>query len=106
MTQTPTANPAPRLTGLLAEDPDLVDRIFEYLIDQCPALAQVAPDIDKAKAAVRNEFGGQAPYIRKDRAACTASQVLSLFNGKNAREVARKLGVSRATVYRHLKRAG
>jgi len=35
-----------------------------------------------------------------------ARKVLALFNGRNAREVARKLGISRTSVYRYLKQPG
>ena len=41
-----------------------------------------------------------------DRRLRTARQVLRLFNGCNATEVARELNVGRATVYRVLKQAG
>jgi DNA invertase Pin-like site-specific DNA recombinase len=35
-----------------------------------------------------------------------AQQILELFNGRNAREVARAIGCGRATVYRVLKQHG
>ena len=43
---------------------------------------------------------------RKDKGDRLATQVLSLFNGRNATEVARCLNISRATVYRLLKQPG
>jgi Mor family transcriptional regulator len=95
---------------MLAANPDMVDRIFEYLLQEVPEmLTHIAGTrIEQAKQAVRDEFAGQEAYIRV-RTASTAEelahQVLSLFNGRNATEVARKLQISRATVYRKLKQA-
>jgi DNA invertase Pin-like site-specific DNA recombinase len=99
-----------------APEPDLVDRIFDYILAD-PALANsmgpTAADRHKAvlklKPKVRAEFRGEECYIAGRPA--TARQevvvgVLRLFNGRNASEVARKLNVSRATVYRYLKQPG
>jgi transcriptional regulator of acetoin/glycerol metabolism len=88
-------------------DPDLVDRIFDYLLSEFPQIA--GGSIDKAKRAVRAEFAGERPYLAArgsvERQAL-AQDVLRLFNGRNATEVARRLGISRPTVYRYLKQAG
>ena len=94
------------LQDLLDANPDLVDRIFDYLLDQLPQLAGNADGIDRAKAAVRAEFAGEETYIQKRSSKELAGEVLRLFNGRNATEVARKLGVGRATVYRYIKQAG
>ena len=63
----------------------------------------------RKKEDVRAEFRGEECYIagmpataRQER----VSQVLALFNGRNSSEVARRLGISRKTVYRHIKQAG
>jgi len=86
-------------------EPDLVDRIFEYIAKEMPHVKDVA----KHKEAVRAEFGGESCYVAKksqaDRAELTA-KILALFNGRNPVEVARKLGISRATVYRKIKQPG
>jgi DNA-binding NarL/FixJ family response regulator len=97
-------------------DPDLVDRIFDYILAD-PALAEAISKqakaqqdtIDKLKDSVRAEFKGEKCYIsgmpttkRQER----VSRVLALFNGRNATEVARKLGICRATVYNDLKQPG
>jgi len=88
-------------------DPDLVDRIFEYLLSEFPQLA--GRDLAKAKRAVREEFRGEEVYIAgrgpAERSQLAAA-VLSLFNGRNASEVAWRLNIGRATVYRLLKQAG
>ena len=91
-------------------DPDLVDRIFDYLRD-VPGFAAAVPAADelKLKAAVRAEFAGDRARIgpRTESARqLIASQVLMLFNGRNATEVGRRLGIGRATVYRILKQSG
>ena len=87
-------------------EPDLVDRIFDYIVEQLPELSERA---DEVKEAVREEFAGIETYIQKRRDVTRqklAIQVLSLFNGRNVSEVARKTGTSRATVYRLLRQAG
>lgn len=99
----------PHLQALIAAEPDLVDRIFDYLLTEFPQLG--GPEFADAKQAVRNEFGGSEAYVRLPRGRAEASQetarrVLELFNGRNATEVARSLKISRASVYRALKQAG
>lgn len=97
----------PRTSKTAQNDPDLVDRIFEYLLKEFPHLD--GPKIFKAKSAVRSEFSGERPYIpsksQRDRAELAMS-ILEHFNGRNATEVARRLGIGRTTVYRLLKQAG
>lgn len=100
----------PQLEVLVAKEPDLVDRIFDYLFTECPEfLRHVAGDrVEEAKQAVRDEFAGQEVYIAARSASASeqlAFEVLSLFNGRNATEVGRRLQISRATVYRKLKQA-
>lgn len=109
MTKPTTARPPDRLQQLLASDPDLVDRIFEYVVDLIPEISGTPARLAEAKSAVRAEFRGERHYIRGDRNTerqALARQVLSLFNGRNATEVARRLRISRATVYRLIKQAG
>lgn len=84
-------------------DPDLIDRIVEYLRDILDAEV-----LEQVRADLRAEFAGESLYIprvgqteRQKRLAA----VLRLFNGRNASEVARRLGISRATVYRDLKQS-
>lgn len=105
-----------QLPRLLQAEPDLVDRIFDYILSD-PALAQAIQQsvlaeknsVIKLKAAVRAEFRGEECYIAERPATVRqqqVSQVLTLFNGRNSTEVARRLGISRATVYRHIKQSG
>lgn len=88
-------------------DPDLVDRMFEYLLEQFPQIPR--QKIARAKADFRDEFGGEEYYVRTqphEARARRVAQILALFNGRNATEIARKLQISRATVYRIIKQAG
>jgi Mor family transcriptional regulator len=108
--------PSKKLDTMLTADPDLVDRIFDYILADpalAAAIAKVAEAskeaIPKLKTAVRAEFVGETCYISNysptDRQR-RVKQVLALFNGRNATEVARTLQISRASVYRCLKQPG
>lgn len=100
-------NTQPReLQALLAAEPDLVDRIFDYLLAEFPQLAGDAAGVERAQAAVRAEFAGEEVYIQKRSSKEIAAEVLRMFNGRNATEVARRLRIHRATVYRYIKQAG
>lgn len=97
----------PNLQALIAQEPDLVDRIFDYLVGCVPEMRSV--DLSGHKAAVRDEFAGAREFIRSNRSQRSkdlADEVLRKFNGRNATEVARELGITRPSVYRILKRAG
>lgn len=91
-------------------DPDLVDRVFDYVVELLPELGGTPERIDEVKQAVRDEFAGEKAWVRSERrkqaSRDLARQVLSLFNGRNASEVARRLNIERPSVYRILKRAG
>lgn len=96
----------PDLAALIAAEPDLVDRIFDYILAEFP---QISASVQKHKAAVRAEFKGEECYIAGKPATARqqqVSQVLALFNGRNATEVARRLQIGRSTVYRVLKQSG
>jgi len=87
-------------------NPDLVDAIFAFIQAEFPDFAQRAAELKKE---VRREFSGIEIYIpRRSQAAREqlAKEVLSAFNGRNAAEVARRLGIGRATVYRIIKQDG
>lgn len=92
-------------------DPDIVDRIFDLLRDH-PEMPDLAPTVlSEVKATIRSEFRGERIYIAGNPDAAREQQeraaaVLGLFNGRNASELARTLGIGRATVYRYLKQAG
>lgn len=100
----------PALKDLIRAEPDLVDRIFDYLLAEFPQIAGQPPEkIAATKTAVRAEFKGEECYIAGRPSSARqelVSNVLAMFNGRNATEVARRLRVSRATVYRVLKQPG
>lgn len=85
---------------------DLVDRIFDHLAASLPAWS--AKELEQAKAAIREEFGGQAGVFKRSPAEKEKirAQVLGQFNGRNASELARELKIGRTTVYRLLKQPG
>lgn len=88
------------------DDQDLVDRIFDYVVELIPEIRDRAKEV---KTAVREQFTGETTYIRKrsvQEREELAQEVLSRFDGRNATEVARVLKISRATVYRVLKQPG
>lgn len=97
---------APKTFEEVTADSDLVDRIFDYVVELIPEIKDRS--LDHVKQAVRQEFAGDRVYIqaRTSSSYRLAAQALELFNGRNATEVARKLQVSRATVYRLLKQPG
>ena len=103
---------APGLFDQPPADPaeaDLVDRIFDYIVTQLPEAAAALPRVDELKADVRAEFAGSMCYVAiapKTERGRRVSEVLRLFDGRNATEVARRLNISRATVYRLIKQSG
>ena len=90
-------------------EPDIVDRIFDYLLQACPDMGERFGDLKALQDDVRTEFAGRETYIRSRSAIerqARVQKVLALFNGRNASEVARELHMSRPHVYRILKQAG
>ena len=90
----------------LFDNADLVDAIFAFIEEEFP---QMASRTAQLKDEVRREFNGIEIYIpRRSRAARDklTRDVLNLFNGRNATEIARRLGIGRATVYRIIKQEG
>jgi Mor family transcriptional regulator len=109
MPQPPAPRPPEGLQRLLEAEPDIVDRIFEYVVELMPEIAGKPAKVTEAKAAVRAQFAGDRAYVKSrgdDARRQLAGQVLGMFNGRNATEVARRLRISRATVYRYLKQSG
>lgn len=105
---TPTAATSTPQPQPLDDQPagDLVDRIFELLATH-PRMPAIPPrELFRVKAEVRAEFAGTRQHVRRVSLSAGAADVLALFNGRNATEVARHLNISRATVYRVLKQHG
>lgn len=91
--------------GSIFNNPDLVDAIFAYIFAEFPELAERIADM---KEATRREFCGQQTYVKRSQSARDAlsREVLAMFDGRNASEVARRLNIGRATVYRIIKQGG
>mgnify|MGYP000641430792 CR=1 FL=1 len=98
--------PAAMTAAASASNPDLVDAVFEFLLREFPEVGRL--NLDELKQMTRDQFAGDRAYVRRlqePRQLQNLGQVLALFNGRNASEVARRLGIGRATVYRLLKQA-
>jgi DNA-binding phage protein len=107
----PSPQPEPPAADSPFRDPDFVDRVWAYMLQSWPQrLADIAPtEVEDVKQYIRQSERGERPYITPAGDAARerkAQQILSCFNGRNATEVARMVGCSRATVYRVLKQAG
>jgi hypothetical protein len=85
-------------------EPDLVTAIFDVLIESHPDLMALR---EQGEAAVRHRLKGlRGTVTDRPDSDTLARRVLALFNGRNPREVARRLGISNRSVYRVLKQAG
>lgn len=87
---------------------DLVSRIIDRLKTMRPELSD--SDAHHIERNIRAEFSGEQVYIRaerrkRDRQELTA-EVRRRFNGRNARQIARVLGIGKTTVYRILQQEG
>lgn len=101
------SQPARLAPTLPVHEPDLIDRLFDLLAEYYPELGDAR--LHEMAQCVRAEFGGDFGYVAKRSAVARrrlAAEILALFNGRNATEVARRLGISRPTVYRYIKQAG
>ena len=104
VTQAAQLTPVQSAEALSRAEPDLVTAIFDVLIESHPLLAQVRED---GEHAVRHRLKGlRGTVTDRPDSDTMARRVLELFNGRNPREVARRLRISRGTVYRLLKQAG
>ena len=100
----PSRAPVPSTEPKASDDPDLVQRMIEYIAAELPELnAEVRMRVEEN---LRREFSGERVTVRRTRPGeveARAQKVRRLFNGRNATELARTLGVGRATVYRIVK---
>lgn len=94
------------MSNEVLDDPDLIDSIFEFISIEFPEMRERVADL---KQMARREFAGIETYIpRRPKAERERImlEVLRLFDGRNATEVARRLKISRASVYRIIKTDG
>lgn len=93
-------------TPITPREPDLVDLLVDYVVRLEPTLQPRRGTIEQE---MRAEFGGDRWYIQaraETQRQRRVREILALFNGRNASEVARTLRISRATVYRVIKQPG
>lgn len=77
---------------------DLINRAVNAAFEELRT--QFAQAVERRLA---SELAGTRHYFSKPR--ISDAQILERFNGRNAKSVARELGVDRATVYRAIQRA-
>lgn len=83
---------------------DLIDRMIERLKHIEPGLTESRADA--LERVLREEFAGEVVRVRKRAKNKEIEKaVREKFNGRNVAELARELGVHRATVYRVLSSA-
>jgi Mor family transcriptional regulator len=91
----------------LEDKGDIVEQMLD-LVREKTALDEA--NAKEVEAALRQRFGGQRIYVPRWRAHMNAMQKKALYEDgvSNApeEEVTRKHKISRATLYRHLKRFG
>lgn len=90
-------------------EPDVVDKIFEYLSEQIPKFNDLSEEeIENLKMDVREEFSGKH-YVKTNRAKNRekiGGRVLAMFNGRNTHELARIFNISPSTVRRIIRQPG
>lgn len=94
------------MSSEILSNPDLIDLIFDYIVAELPEMRERA---EALKEFARREFAGDRTYIPRRSPADrerVVLLVLELFNGRNATEIARRLKISRASVYRIIKTEG
>lgn len=94
------------MSGTILDNPDLIDKIFDFITDEFPEMRDRAAEL---KQMARREFAGIETYIPRRSQADrdqVVRDVMRLFDGRNATEVARRLNISRASVYRIIKTDG
>lgn len=98
-------SPTPALDRIIRRDPDIVDRMFDYLLQQMPELAGRAAELDRAEQALRDEFRARRGlHVRSPRRDDERQEIIdkvaSYPSSVTHLSVALALGVSKATVRR------
>lgn len=88
------------------KDPDIV----QLVLDECMNLGFDPAQADLIRRKICSEFGGQRIYIKKNRQATTEEKRKRVFldgvTQKSNEEITKEHGISRATLYRYMKRGG
>lgn len=86
------------------KDPDIV----QLILDECINLGFDAAHADLIRRRICGEYGGQRIYIKKNRQATTEDKRKRVFQDgvtqKSTGEIIKEHGISRATLYRWMKR--
>lgn len=86
------------------KDPDIV----QLVLDECVNLGFDAAQADLIRRRICGEYGGQRIYIKKNRQATTEEKRKRVFQDgvtqKTTEEITKEHGISRATLYRYMKR--
>ncbi len=78
---------------------DMIRRFIELLLEIQPGMeADLAMQLEKQ---LRTEFKGERVYVKKSKP--DPEEIVKKFDGRNVKEVARDLGISRDTVYRAIR---
>jgi transcriptional regulator of acetoin/glycerol metabolism len=104
---------APLFEGQSTSPSGSAPEATDFVTDLLDTLSRAGLLADDARAeadrALRGHFKHGTYYVAASAPAdrdALARSVLAKFNGRNARQVARELNISRATVYRRLKQPG
>ncbi len=86
------------------KDPDIV----QIILDECINLGFDIAQADLIRRKICGEYGGQRIYIRKNRQATTEEKRKRVFQDgvtqKSTEQITKEHGISRATLYRYMKR--
>ena len=86
------------------KDPDIV----QLVLDECVRLGFDPAQADLIRRKICSEFGGQRIYIKKNRLENTEEKRKRVFQDgitqKSNDEIVKEHGISRATLYRYMKR--
>jgi DNA-binding NtrC family response regulator len=97
-------------TGAGAARPERDDFVEGVLDLVCAIKPMTEEERSAAAQAVRRHYGSEKHYVAARGpdadADAVARKVLSRLNGRNARTIARELGIGKSTVYRKIKQHG
>jgi len=83
---------------------DIVNDMLERVRQACPDITE--NQLSVIEHQIRNDWGGNETYIQKKRISTAQKQkaVDEYIGGRPVEVIRKKTGVSRSTLYRHLKK--